>query len=404
MDRSTWGYKLARLGPLLVAGVLSVMLATWILQDPVANVTTDWTAFDNAGDRLLAGDTVYRPFDFEDEPLPYLYPPFALWLTLPLTVSGFWGSFLISTLVPFVGYVAGLRLFGRAQPGEVDRTTAMIAAVASGACIGSTLIGQYSGLYVLAFGAGALLFRRDRRVLAGVVLAFLWLKPNIAIVVPVALLWARSWRTLRGFVAGSLGMVALSIPFGLDGWTGFVDNARNMAELQEQGVVPIEKMVTVLASVQTIFGLEQDVLLSIGIWLAIAAVLGTTVLTLWSTDMLEESPVRAFAALAIFAVAANPRLYFYDGALAVLGMFGLWMHARVSGGDLAKRWIPRLAWVVWLGAWGSIWSILNIAVGPAIAIALIVTAVDARSHASTATVSRGNFDESTRASPVDLAA
>lgn len=401
------GHLLARRIAVLITGVLVIMLAEWVRSDPRLNLTTDWTAFDNAADRVIAGDTVYRPYSADAEPLPYLYPPFVLWLALPLAMVGFFGSFAMSFLGPLAAYVAGLRWFGKAETGSVDRSTGVIVGVASGATIGSSLIGQYSGIYVLAFGAAALLYTKDRRVWAGVVLALLWIKPNIAVAVPVVLLWSRSWRMLKGFAGGTVALVLLSLPFGVQQWSGFLANARMMAELQEEGVVPFHKMVTVLGSIQTVFGLDSTSPMVLATWVVVAGLLGVAILVLWTPDRLSESPVRAFGALALFVIAANPRMYFYDATLAVLGMFGVWMSAQVCGGALARRWTPRLAILLWLGLWGNVFASLNRFVGPVVAVALLVTAIDSW-RADAASVGRnlleGPFEASQPAMPTQNAA
>lgn len=378
MTELTRAHKFARLAAIFVAGVFAFMLTAWVLEDPREHVMTDWTSFDIAADRLFSGENIYQPWNQDTEPLPYLYPPFALWLVLPLAFLGFWASFAVSALTPLAAYIAGLRKLGRAEPGKVDRTTGFIIALASGPAIGANLIGQYSGLYVLAFGAAALLYTKDKRVLAGLVLAFLWIKPNIAIVVPFALVWSRSWRPLKGFVGGTALMLALSLPFGLDRWSGFASNIANMAELQERGVVPIDKMVTVLSSAQTLFGLEAAVGPSVVIWGVVALILGVAVLVVWTPARLAESPVRAFGALAVFAVIANPRLYFYDSSLLLMGVYGLWLSASVRGSAIAARWTGILALLLWAGSWGSLFPVLNPVVGPTAALVLLVTAVDAR--------------------------
>ena len=310
-----------------------------------------------------------------------------------MAAFGFFGSFAVSAIAPFVAFVSGLRLFGRAEPGDVDRTTGLVVGIASGAAIGSSLIGQYSGLYVLAFGAATLLYTRDRRGLAGIALALLWLKPNIAIAVPVVLVWARSWRTMRGFCGGTVGVLLMSLPLGLDQWSGFVSNAQMMVDLQEQGIVPFDKMVTFLGGVQTIVGFAPDSITALVVWLSAAVVLGLSTLALWPPTALEESPVRAFGALALFVIAANPRMYFYDAALVVLGMFGLWMNAHVRGGALARRWTPALSVLIWFALWGNVFASLNRFVGPFVAVALVVTAVDSRQSAA-ALVIEASFDAS----------
>jgi len=248
-----WGRRIA----LVSAGVLIFMLTAWILSDPVEHLSTDWTAFDTAADRVFAGEDVYRPYDAETEPLPYLYPPFALWLALPLGLFGFAGSFFLSALFTACCLVFGLVWMSRAERAEVDRSTGLVVGLASGAAVSSTLIGQYSGVYALAVGGAAHAYSNDRKSVAGAFLALLWLKPNLAIAVPIVLLWSRSWPALRGFSIASTLIVLASLPFGLERWSGFFSNVEMMAQLQEDGVVPFRKMVTVLGSVQTMFPMES---------------------------------------------------------------------------------------------------------------------------------------------------
>jgi len=115
------------------------MLTAWILSDPVEHLSTDWTAFDTAADRVFAGEDVYRPYDAETEPLPYLYPPFALWLALPLGLFGFAGSFFLSALFTACCLVFGLVWMSRAERAEVDRSTGLVVGLASGAAVSSML-------------------------------------------------------------------------------------------------------------------------------------------------------------------------------------------------------------------------------------------------------------------------
>lgn len=367
---------------LLIAGVLLLMLIAWVLDDPTENLATDWTAFDNAADRVLAGEAVYRPYDAASEPLPYLYPPFALWLALPLGAVGFTASFLFSAFLSACCLVFGLVWMGRAEAGVTDplriteRTTALIVGLGTGAAITSTLIGQYSGVYAFAVGGAARAYSTDRRTLAGVFLALLWLKPNLAVAVPVVLVWSRSWPVLRGFVGASVGIIVSSLPFGLDQWNGFFSNVQMMAELQETGVVPFRKMVTVLGSAQTLLGVDTTEPGLIVFWLGSTALMGIAVLHLWRRQALEESPMRSFGALALFMVAANPRLYFYDATLVVVGVLGVWLSSRAVGGAVARRFLPALVFATWLSLWGGVFVSMNVFVGPLAGLTLLVIAVD----------------------------
>ena len=391
------GHRLAKRLAILSTAVVVTMLVSWVSADPVERLQTDWTAFDNAANRLLAGESVYRPITGDGfEEFPYLYPPFVLWLALPLATVSFSGSFLLSSATTLFSYLAGLRLFRSCERRGGDpfssAATGMVIATASGVAVTATLVGQYSGLYVLSLGAAALLYTRDRTAAAGLILAALWIKPNIAIAVPVVLFWSRSWRVFSGFAAGTVGLLAASLPFGLERWGGFVDNARQIAELQERGEVPVRKMITVLSSIQTIFGLEAASSVSLVIWLAVAGVLGAAVLALWTPERLAESPVRAFAVFALFVVAANPRMYFYDGTLVAFGMFGLWVGAHQGVSVGSRRVVAVLAAVIWVGLWGGVFSSLNPIVGPTAAAAVIIAALSAKRSGATDTMTDTQFE------------
>jgi len=370
-----------RLLALLVAGVLAVMLAVWVLEDPRENLSTDWTAFDTAADRVWAGEPVYRPYDAETEPLPYLYPPYALWLALPLALGGFAVSFLASAGLTLGAMVAAARSALRlAPPGMVDRRAAFVVPLCSGAVLSSTLIGQYSGLLALAVAGGALLFAQGRQVAAGAVLALLCLKPNLAIAVPVVLLWSRSWSTLRGFAAGAGGLVVLSLPFGTDAWRGFFDNIAMMSELQRDDIVPFHKMITVQASLHEVTGLEGDSPILWGLWAVVVSIMGVAVLGVWRPSELLASPARAFGVLALFMVAANARLYFYDGTLVAIGCLLLFVAKPAFGSDRLWRLTLIVVLLTWPALWGGLFLSLNPFVGPLAATLVVVAGLDSWSR------------------------
>ena len=112
---------------------------------------------------------------------------------------------------------------------------------------------------------------------------------------------------------------------------------------------------------------------------------------MWTPARLEESPVRAFGALALFVVAANPRLYFYDGTLVAMGLLGLWLHFQAKGDDRTKRIFSMLGLMAWFGLWGNIFLPLNLVVGPTVAVALIVAAIESRRAAAIDNVISGQF-------------
>lgn len=332
---------------------------------------TDWTSFDTAASRFFAGEEVYQPWHADLEPLPYLYPPFALWIALPLASVGFVGSWVLSATLALSSFLGGMLFLVKvAKRGSGDlfdekgARTGLIAAALTGTVINGVIIGQYSGLYVLSVGLGLWLLSLERKVLAGLAFALLLLKPNIGVPMLIIVLWARQWRVAAGFGLGSLLALAASIPFGLDQWARFVSNVQNMADLQSAGFVPARKMVTFLGAVEETFGLAGDSRIAIGLWLVFTLATGLATLTVFTPKEFAISPQRAFAIWSIFVVVANPRMFFYDGALVVFGVVALWTLPEGVLGERSRRLLPAFAAAMWFASWGAAFLVLNALVAP----------------------------------------
>jgi len=363
--------NLLRLGALLCFGVIVFLMTAWVLSDPAENIRTDWIAFDTTADRLFDGDVIYRPYEKDVESLPYLYPPYALWLVLPLAPLGFYASFVASVSLSLGSTLAAIRLLGRLAPsGLLSTRTALVVAGTTGATITSALIGQYSGLLALGIAASAYFTVQKRPFMAGASLALLLLKPYLLIVVLPFLVWSRSWRMLQGAVVTSGLVVASSLAFGLSAWSGFLGNANSMLDLQRENGVPWEKMVTAHAGIVKWTGLDGSEAPSLLLWFVFATGMGVVVLRRWTPARFAESPLWAFSALALFLVAANLRLYFYDGLLVAIGAL-----LFLLGGRPADERLHRLGGVsllvAWLGLWGGVWLELN-ALVPMACLGLIV--------------------------------
>ncbi len=353
------------------------LIVVWVLGDPALRLRTDWTAFDNAADRLFEGTEIYRPWKADVETLPYLYPPFALWLTIPLRLGGFYLSWAIAAGMTAASLAAGVRFLASSMPSTFDRVTGVMVAATTGSFFGATLLGQYSGLYVLAFGLAAWLWHRQRDVLAGLALGLLLLKPNIAVAVPVVLVWSRSWRVLGGFGFAALGAAAASVPFGVDQWSAFISNVRDMGERQIAGQLFEEKFVSFSGAMQTFTGRGAEDGLIIGVWLVVTALLGVATLLVWHPARLAGNTDRALGLLAVFVIAANPRMYFYDGALAIWGMLALWMYAKRTGDTVLARRLGWLALPLWVTSWGNAFEVLNAYFGLVIVAVILTVGVHA---------------------------
>jgi hypothetical protein len=82
----------------------------------------------------------------------------------------------------------------------------------------------HNGALLTACVIGSLTWARRRPALAGLCLSVLTLKPQMALIVPVCLLAARSWRALGWAAAFSLGWVATTLAwFGVKPWLDYLE-------------------------------------------------------------------------------------------------------------------------------------------------------------------------------------
>jgi hypothetical protein len=174
---------------------------------------------------------------------PYLNPPVMAWVALPLSFLPFVAAHLIWTF----GLLAALGgAWWLLKPeGEGPRVFWLLGFLALFPAAFSIQLGQPQALVLLALALAVRLRERGNEGWAGAVLAVIWLKPQLAFLLPVALLAARQWRMLIGLgvAGGVLGLVQLAAlgPAGLAGYLQALQLASTF-DLQRRlslaGVVP----------------------------------------------------------------------------------------------------------------------------------------------------------------------
>ena len=207
---------------------------------------------------------------------------------------------------------------------------------------------------VLATGQNALLFAacaglaltllRSRPVAAGMLLALLTVKPQLVLMVPVALLCARAWKTLAATAATSLVMAVLAlVVFGPESFAAFLRNTAFARSAVESGAVHLERMPTLFSMVKMLHG---GVILAYGLH-AIGAVAACTVVAYaWSRPC---SFALQAAALLIAGMLASPYLYDYDLAFVGLAIAWLATYGWRQGWLRGERELLILLWLLPLG-------------------------------------------------------
>lgn len=237
--------------------------------------------------------------------MPFPYPPPFLLLLLPFGSLPFPWSAAIWILSTLALYVAVVR---RLMPGIGAVAIAFPSTIFSG------VIGQ-NGFLTAAFFIGAMLALPRRPVVAGLLVACLAIKPQLGVLIPLALIAAREWRA---FAAAAIGVSLLSLAglsaFGMAAWKGFIALLPMYGSIAADGLVGWHKMASVHAALMLAGAPDW---LATGVHAAFAVVGACLVWRVWrSTD----DRLTRGAALAIGSILVSPYLYVYDQLILIVAI------------------------------------------------------------------------------------
>ncbi len=292
--------------------------------------------------RLYGWASIYDPAVFlppvtaaVGKPLPYLNPPELAWLVTPLSFLpyGLAGWTWSLVLVAAFGIVWLLAAPGR-WPSRLIHGLA--AAVLLPVFVG-ILIGQVTLLVIAAVAVSWWLLSRGRPWLAGVALAALILKPQIAFLVPVALLLAGFWRVVVAWLAVSAPLAALTL---LATGSGVVHQIFRSLDAIRGVPGPIQS------------SLLRQLPLPAAI-VAIGLVLGVSGIVIWRSR--GSGPSLPIAVGLLASMLVTPYINFYD--LSAMMLAG-WLILRSN----PPRWQQVLTIAIYVPLFGApIWPMLTLA-------------------------------------------
>ncbi|MGA8416700.1 MAG: glycosyltransferase family 87 protein [Candidatus Dormiibacterota bacterium] len=230
----------------IAAAVSTVLLAyyaiAWAQVTPVRERGTDFSASYVAALLLRGGDGA-QLYDQQVEHsrhltllpagtvinLPFITPPTAALLALPLTVLDPGTAFRVWSAIELLLVVLAVWVAIRAGPwplqlGRGPRAATLLVAAAGGGTYAFLLLGQIDGVAALGLAAAYAAWRKGHPGLAGfwMALAFASTKPHLALGLGIWLIARRDWRALAGAACGcaiaaaaSLGLVG---PAGIAGF------------------------------------------------------------------------------------------------------------------------------------------------------------------------------------------
>ena len=287
----------------------------------------------------------------------YISPPPLAWLALPLAPMPYEAGYWVWSALLLIALASTWYLAAPAR--STQRLIHLAAALGWLPVIYGLQLGQ-PGLFVALGVAGSYaLLRKGRPFLAGLALGVLALKPQLAFLVPAALLLSGRTRAFWGSVL-ALGVLAGASALAL-GPSGL---AEYTARLNFAASVPVNRELTLAPLLGSLL-VTRIIQIAIALWsLVLVYRLRGVVYRL-----LRRTTEWIFIAPLVGGLLASPYLHLDD--LVMLGLAG-WLYLRT---DRKPRW----AWVFLLGVALAIeglpvWGPLPMIVGEVAALALVSVA------------------------------
>jgi glycosyl transferase family 87 len=208
-----------RLGPPAALALLLIALAIdfWRRPEPIGIDFHTYEAAARVGlqhgwshlyDQALVAVEQKR-LAFEQATQPFLSPPPVAWLAALLVPLPYLTAYYVWAAVTFVALALALVWSGRSQ--GIGRWIAVVAALAPWWVLHAVHLGQVVPLVAAAVVVAWKLIREDRDVAAGIVLSLVLLKPNTAVIVPLALLAAGRYRSFVAWSVAGAGLAAVAL-------------------------------------------------------------------------------------------------------------------------------------------------------------------------------------------------
>lgn len=246
----------------------------------------------------------------------YSYPPVALVLTAPLA--------LFPYLLGYVFWLAGGMLLCASLLARQLRWTEAILCAAAPPAYFNIVAGQ-NGQFTAGLLVGGIFLLERRPLLSGVLFGALCFKPQLGIVIPVALAAGGHWRT---FVAASATVAALLgvsiLAFGWDTWIAFFKVAHFNVFVMNQPIM-WHRMPTVFAAAR-LAGAGISLAMLIQALSSLGAIAVTAVVWRRSADTAPKG-----AALIVATILATPYAWDYDLMAAVFAIVWLWQDGARRG-------------------------------------------------------------------------
>lgn len=295
------------------------------------------------GDRLTAYmndyfvDWLKRPLTFH----PWLYPPHKLFFLAPFGLLSFTVSYVLFELVTFGGLIAALWTIAERGWQRWLQFFSLLLAPTASFTLG---LGQNAFLSTAFLVGGFGLIGRSP-VLAGVLLGLLTFKPQLWLMVPVALIAAGEWRVL-GVTLASAGIVTLAsvAVFGFEPWRVWIEWVVNPPAAAYQNYQTWNHLADESVYTNLFLAHAPAVIAKYG---QIAAGLLATACVWWSYRCESNGQLQLVVLLAATTLAA-PHVANYDMVMLTVAATVLFANSLAQNAGWIELTVPPLVWIMQL--------------------------------------------------------
>jgi len=257
---------------------------------------------------------------------PFPYPPWLLLLLVPVGALPYAVARIGWLVLTFAAYAAALS----AWRWQRRLIWLLLLAPSSSVCF---LVGQ-NGFLSAALMLGGLRLLWTRPLLAGALLAAVAYKPQLAVLVPFALLFGGHWRAIAGAILAVIALsAAATVAFGVDMWAGWLANMSQQALALTEGRDALRDMMPTVTSAVELLGGSATLA-----HLAQAAAAAAGLLALWQVRARRDA--RALAVLPLATVLATPYAFDYDLPMVTGAVLAVMVARMAAAGRFGAAEFP----------------------------------------------------------------
>lgn len=244
----------------------------------------------------------------QEKSFAFFYPPTWLLYVLPWGALPFKVAFVLFNLMGYaLLFLATYAIFGRAK------YALMMCAIP--AAMNCMMHGQNGFISAALLGAAFVSLENRKLLLAGVFIGLLSFKPQLGILIPLALLFSGNWKTFFSASVTTLLVAGISwLVFGHATWLAFFEQIPVAGYVLEEGIVDWGKMISLYTTLRVV-GIPDQ--FALPIQMIVAAITIVLVFNAWA----KPSPIyQRVAVLVGGGLLATPFALSYDLVVLAIPM------------------------------------------------------------------------------------